>query len=59
MNLIFRLTLFVCLVWIALTAVYGQQPSVAERMAATAMTTVKIRTPFGVISASACRAPWQ
>jgi unsaturated rhamnogalacturonyl hydrolase len=38
MNLIFRLTLFVCLVWIALTPVNGQQPSVAERMAATAMT---------------------
>ena len=38
MNLIFRLTLFVCLAWIALTPVYGQSPSPAERMAATAMT---------------------
>jgi unsaturated rhamnogalacturonyl hydrolase len=38
MNLIFRLTLLVFLVWIALTPAYGQSPSPAERMAATAMT---------------------
>ena len=38
MNLIFRITLILCLVWIGLTPVHGQSPSPAERLAATAMT---------------------